>query len=102
MVVLRLHGTITQDGKLEVQLPEGLPTGEVDLTLEIQADNPTEVEEYQSWTEEELAELLVIEPLTGHEIVQAGLTGGWSDMGITDSVAWVEAQRRKRRKNLTW
>ncbi|GEM_PF-3250477 len=37
-------------------------------------------------------------PLTGREIVEQGLTGGWEDKSITDSVAWLTAQRRKRRE----
>ncbi|HEX9943289.1 MAG TPA: hypothetical protein VGG03_14810 [Thermoanaerobaculia bacterium] len=50
------------------------------------------------WTEEDLKRALKIEPLTGAEIVEAGLVGGWADEGITDSAAWVEEQRRKRRE----
>ena len=57
-----------------------------------------------TWTEEELAKLTRIEPLPGAEVVALGLTGGWADMGIEDSVEWLEEQRRKRRerKNYTW
>lgn len=51
----------------------------------------------EEWTPEELEELLSPgEPLTGREIVARGLAGGWKDMGIEDSVAWLEEQRRER------
>ena len=54
------------------------------------------------WSDDELAELLTPEPMTGAEIVAAGLTGGWADQGIPDGAAWVEAQRRKRRERHQW
>ena len=41
-------------------------------------------------------------PKTGAEIVAAGHTGGWEDYGISDSVEWVEEQRRKRREQREW
>jgi hypothetical protein len=41
---------------------------------------------------------LKIVPMTGAEIIAAGLLGGWEDMGITDSVQWIEEQRQKRRE----
>jgi len=43
-----------------------------------------------------------IEPMTGKEIVEAGLLGGWEHLGIEDSVAWVEEQRRKHRRQFNW
>jgi hypothetical protein len=36
------------------------------------------------WSDEEIAEMMKIEPKTGAEIIAAGLTGGWADMGIND------------------
>lgn len=50
----------------------------------------------EAWTQEELERAVRIEPMSGAEMVKAGLTGGWEDQGITDSVEWVEEQRRKR------
>ena len=50
----------------------------------------------EAWTPEELERAVKVEPMTGSEIVKAGLTGGWEGLGITDSVEWVEEQRRKR------
>jgi hypothetical protein len=43
-----------------------------------------------------------LEPLSGPEIVERGLLGGWADKGIEDSAAWVEEQRRKRREANKW
>ena len=54
------------------------------------------------WTDEEIAEMMKIEPMTGAEIVAAGLTGGWADMGITDGAAWINEQKRKRKEKRRW
>lgn len=87
--MLRLKGIITEDGKLEVNLPEGIPPGEVIITLEM--DQPI--------TEEELNELMAFKPATGAEIADMleASDGWWEDVDIPDSVAWVEEQRKKQR-----
>lgn len=54
------------------------------------------------WSEDELAEMLRVEPLTGKEIVEAGLTGGWRDLDIAEGAEWVAQQRRKRRERRQW
>ena len=96
MAAIRLTGHITKKGELEIKLPEGLPVGEVRVVIKIpDADQAWEEE---PWTEEEIQELLRFRPMTGAEIVAAGLTGGWEDQGITDSVTWVEEVRRKARE----
>lgn len=60
---------------------------------------PAPVEE--PWTEEEVRAMLSNNhPKTLHEIAQSPLVGAWADMGIEDSVQWVEEQRAKRR--YTW
>jgi hypothetical protein len=41
---------------------------------------------------------LTTEPMTGAEIVKAGLVGGWEEMGIADGASWVDEQRSKRRE----
>jgi hypothetical protein len=41
-------------------------------------------------------------PMTGAEIVDAGLTGGWRDLDIRDGIAWVEDVRRKRKERRSW
>jgi hypothetical protein len=100
MVLIHLTGKITENGKLEVDLPEGLPPGDVQITLEM----PTEEEipwEERPWTDEELADMLKTEPKTGAEIaaeIEAGLLGGgWSDITISGA-EWVEEQRRKNER----
>jgi len=91
MVTIHLKGRVTSDGKLLFDVPENLPPGEVDITLEIPSLD-------EQFTPEEIKELLTFTPTSGAEIVAAGLVGGWEDMNITDSVAWVEEQRRKQRE----
>ena len=93
MTVLHLNGRITETGELDVRLPGDLPPGEAHVTIEIPAAilSPAEIEE-----------LLRVEPMDGAEIVEAGLTGGWADEGITDSLRWVEEQRRRRRELRSW
>ena len=47
-------------------------------------------------------ELLRSEPMTGAEIIAAGLTGTWADLGIEDGAEWVNEQKRKRRERNKW
>ncbi|HVR96960.1 MAG TPA: hypothetical protein VMW27_10115 [Thermoanaerobaculia bacterium] len=94
MTTIHLTGRITEDGELECELPAGTPPGEARITIEI----PIE----EGWTPEEVDEALRIIPMTGAEIVEAGLLGGWSEEGITDSEEWVEQQRSKSRERLRW
>lgn len=102
MTVIAVRGRINEQGQLEVNLPAGLPAGEVEVQLVFDAQSSQS--EPEQWTAKELEELLRVEPLTGAEIVAAGLVGGWENKGITDSSEWVEEQRRKRReeRRLTW
>lgn len=94
MKTIQLDGRITEAGELELDLPEGLPSGNARVTIEI---SPRE-----AWDLEELTEALRVEPMTGSEIAKAGLLGGWEDQGITDANEWVEEQRRKRRDQQPW
>ncbi len=55
-----------------------------------------------AWTDEEIAEMMKIEPMTGAEIVAAGLTGTWADLGITDGAEWVNEQRREGQEKNQW
>jgi hypothetical protein len=93
MTNLRLTAEITEAGELKVDLPSGLPPGKVEIVIQIDDMPPTD---------EELAELMRVEPLTGSQIVAAGLTGGWKDANIADGAAWVEEQRRNRRERRGW
>lgn len=63
------------------------------IRLRVQQSLP---EDNSPWTDEELAELMTIEPLTGAEIIQQGLAGGWADLEITEGATWIDEQRLKR------
>jgi len=95
MVTIHLKGRITSDGQLLFDVPEDLPPGDVDITLEIRDTD-------EQFTEAEIKDLLTFTPTSGAQIVAEGLVGGWEDMGITDSVTWVEEQRRKQRERRGW
>lgn len=60
------------------------------LTSNTVAENPR--------TQAEIEALIKIEPMTGAEIVAAGLLGGWADEGIQDGAEWVNEQKRKRKE----
>lgn len=103
MVTIRLTAHITEDGRLEVSLPAGLPPGEVDVTLELPNTDALPWE-LRPWTDEEIAELT--KPgvaKSGAEIV-ANLRreGGWEDVDITDSAEWVRELRRKQQERRKW
>lgn len=92
MATIRVKGILTPDGKIEVDLPENWQPGEIELVI---PSNET------VWTDEEWAEiekLLEPNPKPANEIE----TGGWEDLGIEDSVAFVEEMRRKRRERNQW
>jgi hypothetical protein len=102
MATIHLTGHVTDEGQLVFEAPKNLPPGEVQITIQIGEDQftakgPT-TDDDQDFTNEEIKEFLTFKPKTGKEIVEHGLVGGWEDMGITDSVAWVEEQRRKQRE----
>lgn len=86
MVTIHLKGHVTPDGQVLFDPPQNLPPGEINITIEV----PNLDEQF---TEAEIKELMNFTPITGAEIVAAGLTGGWEDMNISDPVAWVEARR---------
>lgn len=85
-----VKGILTEDGQIVVELPDGWKAGEIELEVP--------VEPQATYTDEELAELLTPNPKPANEIE----TGGWEDMGIQDSVAFVEEMRRKRREKSQW
>ena len=106
MVTIHLTGRVTDDGELLFDPPKNLPPGEVQITIEVPSEAAAEAsvaaDDDQDFTDEEIKEFLTFKPKTGKEIVEEGLIGGWEDMGITDSVAWVEEQRRKQRERNRW
>lgn len=85
MVTIMLKGYITEDGKLEVDLPENHPVGEVAITIQAEHKNQQD-----------------FEPGTLGEVLASGLIGAWKDMEITDSVEWVEQVRKKEREQRGW
>jgi hypothetical protein len=42
MTVIELRGRINDEGKLEVEMPQGLPAGEVKVTVEVPAEETAE------------------------------------------------------------
>lgn len=97
MTVFDLRGRITESGQLEVELPEGLPSGEVRIRIEL-----AEGSDISPLTDDDITRLMQTTPMTGAEIVAAGLTGGWRDLDISDGTAWVEDVRRKRKERRSW
>ena len=69
-----------------------------DMTTEEDMQSEPEI-----WNEDELRQLLDDnQPMTTQEFLEAGLFGGWEDVGIEDSVKWVEEQRAKTRDRYSW
>jgi hypothetical protein len=105
MVAIYLNGRITESGKLEIELPEGLPPGEVEVVIQLPSSETKASPLERPWTEEEIRDMMRIEPKTGAEIVaelDAGLIGeGWSHITMSGA-EWVEEQRRKRRERNRW
>lgn len=106
MVTIKLTGHITENGQLELELPEGLPPGEVQITIEVPVVADEIPWEERPWTDEEIQEMMKIEPKTGAEIaaeIQAGLFAddSWTDIKISGA-EWVEQQRRKRQERNRW
>lgn len=99
-----LKGYITESGELKIELPVGLPVGEVQVSIQVTAPEPPTDE---TWTEAELEDLPNFKAKTGAEIIAflEETDGWWHDDSITDGQAWVEEQRRKaaeRRKLPEW
>jgi hypothetical protein len=101
MTAIRLSGHITHDGKLECDLPAGLPAGEVEVVIEL-PDSLELAPGDQTWIEAELDALLQHEPRTAVEIAASDAVGSWKHLNITDSAAWVEQVRRKEQEHHAW
>jgi metal-dependent hydrolase (beta-lactamase superfamily II) len=101
MTIIQLTGHITEDGKLEVELPSGLPAGEVEVIVRVEKKAKAVNEDDDTpLTDEEIEELLIPKPVPAHLIVG----GGWEHMGIEDSVEWVNELRPKEveRRRALW
>jgi hypothetical protein len=90
MTTIRLSGRVTENGELQFEIPQGLPPGDARITIEI--GSPAD------WSPDELERALSVEPMTGAEIVAAGLLGGWADQKIDSGSDWVERRRAERRE----
>ena len=88
MTLIQIKGILTQDGKIEVELPDGWQPGEVHVEISIEP----------AFTDEELDALIQFNPKPANQIK----TGGWEDLDIVDGVSFVEEMRRKRREKNQW
>jgi len=111
MTTLELPGRITESGQLEIELPAGLPAGEVMVRIEVPAEVlPSAVDwEHRPWTEEEYRELkglMTPNPKTGAEIAawleaNPPIDPGWGGITNDEDVAdYVHNMRRA--KHLDW
>ena len=91
-----------RNGELVIDLPKDVLDGEIEVRVTVKKPVDSTPDAEPLWTDAELAALIRPEPKTGAEIVALGHTGGWEHKGITDSVAWVQEQRRKRRERRGW
>ncbi len=95
VTTIRLRGQVTADGQLVFNVPVNLPPGDVDITIEVlNAD--------EQFSDAEIEDLLTFSPVSGAEMIAAGLTGGWADMDISDPVAFVDDLRRKQKERHGW
>jgi len=81
---VKVQGFVTEDGRLELQLPPDAPRGAVEVVITAEAHPPAKV--YP----------------TGAEIaaeLESGALGGWEDDG-TDSVEFVQRLRQARRERI--
>lgn len=51
MTTLELHGRINEAGKLEVELPEGLPVGDVKVVIEVPSRETSPDNLYELWAD---------------------------------------------------
>ena len=81
---------VIENGELKVELPDNVVDGEVEVTIPISDEDELPWEE-RAWTEAELTDMLNFEGKSLGDIE----TGGWENLGITDSLEFVEDVRRK-------
>jgi hypothetical protein len=95
MVTYHLTGHVSIEGELQVDLPEGVPPGEVDVIITVPAGA-------SAWTDEEIRQMMQVTPKTGAEIAALlqEMEAGYGH--IDDSAAWVEEQRHRQRDDAAW
>lgn len=97
MVTITIDGYMTEAGKLEFELPSDLPDDEFELVIKVSREKSVNstADEDAPFTDEEIEELIQPRPKTGAEIAASDVIGAWADLGIEDSVEWVQKQREK-------
>ncbi|MEO1290642.1 MAG: hypothetical protein AAFV93_23110 [Chloroflexota bacterium] len=88
MSTVQIRGFLTEDGKIQLDLPNGWQPGEITVNINVE---PT-------FTDEEIDALMSEQVKPANQII----TGGWEHLNITDSVEWVREQRQKRRGDTKW
>lgn len=73
---VRVKGRI-KDGKIEINLPENVIEGDIEVQLPVAAPDP--VLNGIPFTEEEIAQALRLHPKTGAEIARNPAIGSWAD-----------------------
>ncbi len=101
MTIVELKGRITKKGKLEVELPAGLPAGEVTVWIEVHDED----REHQPWTEDEIRELIKPRRKTFRELViwldNNPSSEPWGDLSDDESAAdYIHRMRRESRITL--
>lgn len=92
-----------KDGKLEIDLPDNVTDGEVEVTLPVRQEKVSSaMQDETPLTDEEIEAFMRPNPKTGAEIAKNPSIGAWADYGITDSVEWINEQRRKQREKRGW
>jgi hypothetical protein len=103
--ILKLHGRITEQGKLEVDLPDGLPPGDVEIAIQFEATTQEAGADIAPLTQQEIAELIRVEPVSGAELVRM-LESGELDTsawhGVSDGASWVEERRKSQQERRRW
>ena len=97
MTVYRLRGSIDSNGQLQLDLPDDIPAGDVDVVI-----STRRVSSAPDWTDDELDAVLQVTPKSGSEIVSFLSTLEPAYTHIADSADWVAKQREQRRQQSSW
>jgi len=96
-MLIELTATVSENDEITLHLPSELRGQTVNVRIQPSLVNEQVMDE-RPWTEVEIKALLDFHPVPAEAIV----TGGWEDMGITDSQDWVEEQRRSEQEQRGW
>jgi len=98
MVTYHLTGHVSAAGELHVDLPAGVPPGEVDVIISVQQVQPGDT----TLSADDVQRLMQVNPLTGPEIAAMLAENEPGYQHIADSAAWVEEQRRDQKEQTRW